>query len=285
MTEGFNECLRMPVEASQSSLEAVFLSSVVPLIAAQRNLKAQCLPSISGQELDRFMKACRLSDEASLWALCETWLARGISAESIADSAIKAAAQGFGQAWLDDRCHFAEVTQACWQLQLVLQRLTPQLESQQDGKSTPRTIAAETASVSSEYAAISATKPRAIMLAAAQGSHRLGLMVAASLLRREGLEVQCDHFSSRTPFLREPHLLDDPQCRLLAMSLSCSQELKACRALVKFIRRQRPDVCIVLGGCLISNSATPRSLGIAVDAVVYGKPNWREILERFQIHS
>ncbi|NDE45720.1 MAG: hypothetical protein EB006_06705, partial [Betaproteobacteria bacterium] len=82
MTEGFNECLRMPVEASQSSLEAVFLSSVVPLIAAQRNLKAQCLPSISGQELDRFMKACRLSDEASLWALCETWLARGISAES-----------------------------------------------------------------------------------------------------------------------------------------------------------------------------------------------------------
>jgi methylmalonyl-CoA mutase cobalamin-binding subunit len=283
MTEGFHGCLGTAAEASQSSIGAFFLSRVVPLIAAQRNVQARNSPSISGEEFARFCELCRLSHEAALWRLCKTWLTRGLSAESIIDTVIRAAAEGFGQAWLDDRCHFAEVTQVCWQLQLLLQRLTPQLEHAQENTSQPASLRTQACPVSERRFTDSAIKPRAIMLSAAQGSHRLGLMVAASLLRREGLEVHCGHFSSQRPFLSVPHVLDDPHWRLLGLSLGCSQELKACRALVRLIRRQRPDVCIVLGGCLIDSSATPGSLDIAVDAVICGKPVWYDLLERFKI--
>lgn len=286
MTEGFERCFTSTMETSQSSIEAVFLKQVVPLIAGQQKLKAQVNPTITAEDFDHFCRYCRCGDAASLDALCQTWIARGIAAETIVDSAITAAAQGFGQAWLDDQCNFAEVTQACWQLQLVLQRLSPELETKQGlaGQqiSDNHTQAQlELASRSRPFGL--AQKPRALVLAAERGSHRLGLMIASSLLRREGLEVASGSFSARSPFINDKHDLEDPRLRLLALSLACSEELKACRALVKQIRRQRPDVFIVIGGCLISRDASPRSLGLKADAVIHGKPAWREILESYNI--
>jgi len=262
MTEGFDRSFTPAIDTSQASIEAVFLKRVVPLMAAHRSawLRAgvQARLCISTEEFDRFCRYCLSGDADSVHALCDLWLVRGVSAESIVDAAITKAAQSFGQRWLDDHAHFAEVTQACWQLQKVLQQLTPALE---------KPITAH------------ASKPRALMLGAEQCSHRLGLMVASSLLRREGFEVECGYFSTRAPFLSKAQALDDAGLQLLAFSLSCSDQLKACKALVKHIRRKRPDLRLVLGGSLISEASTARSIGVPVDAVIVGKPAWSEILE------
>jgi len=262
MTDGFDRSFTPAIDTSQASIEAVFLKRVVPLMAAHRNAGfgggTHTRLGISIEEFDRFCQSCLSADADSVHALCDLWLGRGLSAESIVDAAITKAAQSFGQRWLDDHAHFAEVTQACWQLQKVLQQLTPALE---------KPITAH------------ASKPRALMLGAEQCSHRLGLMVASSLLRREGFEVECGYFSTRAPFLSKAQALDDAGLQLLAFSLSCSDQLKACKALVKHIRRKRPDLRLVLGGSLISEAFTARSIGVPVDAVIVGKPAWSEILE------
>lgn len=113
----------------------------------------------------RFASLALNGQDAELFGCVDALVARGCSVESLYIDLLAPTARHLGQLWVDDRCHFADVTIATGRLQQLLRRLSP-LFSQ----SRP-----------------SAPDGRRVLLLPAPGEqHTLGLAMVADYFTRAG---------------------------------------------------------------------------------------------------
>jgi methanogenic corrinoid protein MtbC1 len=97
-----------------------FASWVVALLAARRSAADMVMrPDL----LARLLAAATRPDDAALAGLLRAMLREKVSAAAIADLYIPAAAAELGDAWMDDRMSFAEVSLGAARLQAMLRAL------------------------------------------------------------------------------------------------------------------------------------------------------------------
>ncbi len=73
----------------------------------------------------RFAAMALQADDAELFGCIDALVAEGCAIESLYMDLLAPTARHLGQLWVDDRCHFADVTIATGRLQQLLRRLSP----------------------------------------------------------------------------------------------------------------------------------------------------------------
>lgn len=206
-----------------------FASAVVCLLAQRSVQKAQSGPSAPrGEIVEGLIVAALSGTERAFEVLLGHFRKSRVSYEMLADVYIPEAARQMGDAWLNDRLSWMDVSIATARLQSLLREIG----------------AAWIADQADDFGR------GVVLLLVPQGEqHTLGPMVAMGQLRRLGISV-CLRFA---PSHRElSNLLDEKQFNAILISVATEERVKSATILVRFLRsigKKLPP--LVVGGPIV----------------------------------
>jgi methylmalonyl-CoA mutase cobalamin-binding subunit len=203
---------------------AAVASRVVSLLAA----RSAGSPDEERAELvARLYDAALVDDPTARNEIAAIIRRRRLPPRYIVDECMPKAARDLGQAWLDDRLSFAEVTLATARLQALLRVFD-----------TPPAEAGHRGSAGS-----------VLLVVPGDEQHTFGALVAASQLRRAGVEV-CLRMKPARAELHE--LVSSGRFDALMLSVACTSSLDLSGKLVASLRAWAPHCPIVVGGALVA---------------------------------
>ena len=228
----------MDTAVSSNGVGSLFLH------ALQQPLRAG--PVLQGRlEIQHVQALCQASllGSQQVSELVQQWLAAGVDIEDIYLEGITPAARLVGQWWCDDVLDFASGSLAYARLRQLLFELSP---------------------VFLRNASTQAKGLSCCIVGGFQTQHTMGSFMLSEFFRRTGWQVNLQECESGEDLLKK---LASDWYDLLAISLSCEQQLPQIRMLVKRIRQTsaNPQLQILAGGPLLH--ACPDlviDLGVAV---------------------
>jgi methanogenic corrinoid protein MtbC1 len=151
---------------------------------------------------------------------------RGESFERLYLEVVAPAARRLGDFWVDDRCHFTDVTLAMARLHHMLHLLGTVFYAEKPHADLPR---------------------RALLLPVPGEQHSFGLAMVAEFFRRAGWDVWSGATLARADLLR---LVNRQRFDVVGLSTGCEGRLDGLPSLVHAIRHRSrdPDVGIFVGG-------------------------------------
>jgi methanogenic corrinoid protein MtbC1 len=151
---------------------------------------------------------------------------RGASFERLYLDVVAPAARRLGELWVEDRCHFTEVTLGVSRLHHMLHALGHLFYAEEPHAELPR---------------------RALLLPAPGEQHSFGLAMVAEFFRRAGWDVWSGAVLARMDLLR---LVGRERFDLVGLSTGCDAKLDGLPALVHAVRHRsrNPEVGVFVGG-------------------------------------
>lgn len=212
--------------AGHSGLVALALQAVERLAARRLDGVGVLQPAL----LDRIVDLATSPGQGAAPAMLAAFRDARIPAEQIADHYLPGAAHAFGEAWLEDRLTFSEVTMGVARLQEVLRHL------ENDGwidAPAPAGVGA------------------ALVLVPPGEQHTLGALLLTLGLRRRGVSVNLQ-FAPAMPDLSR--LLAERPVAVAFVSLGSTERLETCVNLVKTLKRlSRGRMRVAVGGAAIES--------------------------------
>jgi methanogenic corrinoid protein MtbC1 len=165
-------------------------------------------------------------------ALVQQWLSSGVDIEDVYLEGITPAARLVGQWWCDDVIDFASASLAHANLRQLLFELSP---------------------VFLKNASSQAKGLSCCIVGAFQTQHTMGTFMLSEFFRRTGWQVHLHECDTADDLLKK---LTSDWFDLLAMSISCEQQLPQIRKLIRQIRQNsaNPQLQIIAGGPLLQTS-------------------------------
>lgn len=176
---------------------------------------------------DRLYGAALVDQPAAREAVVAELRRSRVPPEILIDDCLPRAARELGQAWLDDRLSFAEVTLATARLQTLLRAFED-----------PGPAARRRGSMGS-----------VLLVVPGDEQHTFGALVAASQMRRAGVEI-CLRMKPARAELHE--LVSSGRFDAMMLSVACTVSLDLTSKLVASLRMWAPKVPIVIGGALVA---------------------------------
>lgn len=193
--------------------------------------------------LSQLVEAARASGEAPMVGLLGDFRSARVAPDQIVDLYIPAAARFLGEAWLDDTASFADVT-------VGMTRLHELLHLVQTG------LLADVASRHSDAAVLMIVPPAE--------QHTLGVMVAASMLRRHGVSVGMKFSPGLTDLTS---LLAEKRFDAALITLGSRDRLEMCAKLVKTLKQMTKGSLKVAVGGAVAASCHDLLVGAGADLV------------------
>lgn len=200
---------------------------VIERLAARRT---EGVGHLKKELLRQLVEAVRASGDEPLANVMKAFRAERVSAAQIVDLYIPEVARSLGEAWLCDSASFADVTVGVTRLQNLLHEV-------QAG------WGADVAKAQGDSAVLLIVPPGE--------QHTLGVMVAASMLRRRGISVAVK-FSPGLGDLTS--LLADRRFDAALITLGSLERLELCAKLVKTLRQMtRGALKVAVGGAVVAD--------------------------------
>lgn len=175
--------------------------------------------------------------------LVQHWLASGVDIEEVYLEGITPAARLMGQWWCDDVLDFASASLGHARLRHLLFELSPVFLKNASGQAKGLSCC---------------------VVGAFQTQHTMGSFMLSEFFRRSGWHVNLFECDSADELLKK---LAIDWYDLLALSLSCEQQLPEIRRSIKLIRQAsaNPQIQIIAGGPLLNaRPDLPLNLGVEV---------------------
>ena len=209
---------------TREGLVALALQAVQRLAA--RRLEGEGV--LQAALLDRIVDLATAPDQRAAPAILDTLRSARIPDAQIADLYLAEAARTFGEAWLQDRMTFSQVTIGVVRLQEVLHQLKADCEGD---------------------VALADTAPAALIIVPPGEQHTLGALLLSLGLRRRGLSVNLQ-FAPTMPELSR--LVADRPFDIAFVSLGTTERVETCVKLVKSLKRlSKGKVLVAIGGAVI----------------------------------
>jgi methanogenic corrinoid protein MtbC1 len=208
---------------------------------------AQHAPVMHGRlDMKHVQALCQASLQGAQQSseLVQSWLAAGVDIEDVYLEGITPAARLMGQWWCDDVLDFASASLGHARLRHLLFELSPVFLKNASGQAKGLSCC---------------------VVGAFQAQHTMGSFMLSEFFRRTGWQVNLLECDSAEELLKK---LASDWYDLLAISLSCEQQLPEIRRLIKNIRQSsaNPQIQIMAGGPLL-NTHPDMLLNLGVEVV------------------
>lgn len=228
----------------QARLASALDETIVPrLVLAGRVDGAGRAAVADDPAVDRLTEIVVRRDVEPVYAYLRSLHANGLAVERVFLEVLAPTARRLGRLWLEDRCHFSDVTVGVCRLQQALHRFEAQT-STSEGEGLGR---------------------RRILLASAPGEqHGFGLAIVAALFRRAGWDVWA---GTGLPPSVVATLVARDRFDVVGISVGSPARLDATARLVRTLRRRscNRDLGVLVGGAAFAGE-TVRGVAIGADA-------------------
>lgn len=211
-------------------------TEIIPrLIDAHRHELPQRPRASTGQpilqeDVEAFVNIVLQHDIAACRRFVDSVRSRGIGLPSIYIDLLTPTARQLGGLWIDDRCHFTEVTTALWRIQQLMYDLSPNFRQDQD---------------------VLVVNPKRIILMPVPGSqHTLGVLMVSEFFRRAGWIVWADPTATRVQLI---DAIRDEWFDVAGISVGSVAQLEGLPRLIRELRESssNPSLIVMAGGPLI----------------------------------
>lgn len=186
--------------------------------------------AISADEATRFAPLPLEMEADELLTVVESFLARGISAESVFIDLLAPSARKLGEYWEDDQCDFVDVTMGLWRLQEVMREIA----------------------IRSHPIARVLAGPRTALFSPMPGEqHSFGSLMLDEVFSRAGWQSEVLLEPGRRELLR---VASERPLDLIGLTISCDCPSAALSELIRSIRgvSRTPNVQILIGGSAVN---------------------------------
>ena len=186
--------------------------------------------AISPAEAVRFAPLPLELEADELLAEVDTFLARGVSPESIFVELLAPSARRLGQFWEEDSCDFVDVTMGLWRLQEVM-----------------REIAMRSRPIARAFAG-----PRTALFSPMPGEqHCFGTLMVEEVFARAGWQSEVLIEPKRRELLR---IIGERSLDLVGLTISCDYPSGALTELITAIRSvsKTPNIRVLIGGRMVN---------------------------------
>lgn len=212
---------------------------------------------ISAEQAASFTDLVIAHEAYTLIQHVESFLARGVTIETILIELLAPAARRLGEYWEEDRCDFVDVTMGLWRLQEIIHEMAARLPG----------------------LAVRPSGERRALFAVAPGEqHSFGVVMVEEFFRRAGWQTWSAPDGSQAELVE---IAGKQWLDMIGLSVSTEAHIESLRALIDNLRRKsrNPGVCIMVGGYLLeSRPRLAQECGADVSA-----PDARQAVARAEI--